>query len=188
MAISAIIVSTATNPPAAKAIAPQATPALPLRKVHALTMPEPWPVCAGAEPVRRVAAWHNACRRDDQIGVDGPLQARAAEQKLGPHRWQRRHDGGAVDADRQHRKAGRPQQRGSAHPFHVDTLLGATLTGFRSHAGSRSLRQSTTDSSTRESLRCSRTRNPGVIGPWRKNQFKLGRFIGDRAQSTLPFD
>ena len=47
MPASAIIVSTATNPPSAKAAAPPATPALPPRKVQALTMPEPWPACSG---------------------------------------------------------------------------------------------------------------------------------------------
>ena len=38
---SAIIVSTPTNPPSAKAIAPPATPQLPPRKVQALTTPDP---------------------------------------------------------------------------------------------------------------------------------------------------
>jgi hypothetical protein len=41
MPASAIIVSTPTKPPSAKAIAPPATPTLPPRKVQALTMPEP---------------------------------------------------------------------------------------------------------------------------------------------------
>src|SRR5262245_16858484 len=44
---SAIIASTAGNPPSAKAVAPPATPTLPPRKVQALTMPEPCPACAG---------------------------------------------------------------------------------------------------------------------------------------------
>jgi len=47
MPASAIIVSTAPKPPSAKAMAPPATPTLPPRKVQALTMPEPCPVCAG---------------------------------------------------------------------------------------------------------------------------------------------
>src|SRR5215470_8358049 len=47
MPASAIIVSTAPKPPRAKAIAPPATPTLPPRKVQALTIPEPCPVCAG---------------------------------------------------------------------------------------------------------------------------------------------
>ena len=44
---SAIIVSTAMNPPSASAVAPPATPTLPPRNVQALTMPEPCPACAG---------------------------------------------------------------------------------------------------------------------------------------------
>src|SRR5262249_16658100 len=47
MPASAIIVSTAMKPPDAKAIAPRATPALPPRKVEALTTPEPCPACPG---------------------------------------------------------------------------------------------------------------------------------------------
>ena len=47
MPASAIIASTATNPPSVKAVAPPATPPLPPRKVQALTMPEPCPACAG---------------------------------------------------------------------------------------------------------------------------------------------
>ena len=43
---SAIIVSTATKPPSAKAVAPPATPALPPRNVQALTMPDPCPACS----------------------------------------------------------------------------------------------------------------------------------------------
>src|SRR5262249_30116894 len=46
MPASAIIVSTARNPPSAEAVAPPATPALPPRKVMALTMPEPCPACS----------------------------------------------------------------------------------------------------------------------------------------------
>jgi hypothetical protein len=41
MPASAIIISTPTNPPSAKAIAPPATPPLPPRKVQALTTHEP---------------------------------------------------------------------------------------------------------------------------------------------------
>ena len=44
---TAIIVSTASNPPTATAVAPPATPALPPRNVQALTMPEPFPACSG---------------------------------------------------------------------------------------------------------------------------------------------
>ena len=47
MPASAIIVSTPTKPPSAKAIAPTATPTLPPRKVQALMMPEPCPACPG---------------------------------------------------------------------------------------------------------------------------------------------
>src|SRR5262249_56045026 len=48
MPASAIIISTAGNPPSAKADAPPATPQLPPRKVQALMIPEPCPACAGA--------------------------------------------------------------------------------------------------------------------------------------------
>src|SRR5271169_2144841 len=47
MPASAIIVSTARNPPSANAMAPPATPMLPPRNVQALIMPEPRPACAG---------------------------------------------------------------------------------------------------------------------------------------------
>jgi hypothetical protein len=47
IAAAAMSTNTAIKPLLANAIPLQATPALPLRKVHALIMPEPWPVCSG---------------------------------------------------------------------------------------------------------------------------------------------
>src|SRR5262249_23459236 len=57
MPASAIMISTAGNPPSARAAAPPATPQLPPRNVQALTIPDPCPVCAreSADSARRRA-------------------------------------------------------------------------------------------------------------------------------------
>ena len=66
---------------------------------------------SGAEPVRRLAAENDEYRGSEQVGVDDPFHLRRAELQAVRHRRQSRHDGRAVVADSEHRKAAGDQNR-----------------------------------------------------------------------------
>jgi hypothetical protein len=66
---------------------------------------------SGAEPIRRFAAENDEYRGSEQVGVDDPFHLRRAELQAVSHRRQSRHDGRAVVADSEHRKAAGDQNR-----------------------------------------------------------------------------
>jgi hypothetical protein len=77
----------------------------------------------GAETVRGVAAENDEYRGREQVGVDDPFNLRHAEVQAVRHRRQSRHDGRAVVADGEHRKAAGDQNRREiAHRARVHRL------------------------------------------------------------------